>query len=835
MTMKNTLNLLVLGNADAETFPLVEALRQRGHDALPLPLTHLDDVRNALSLKPWNAVVLLDSPSAPRLADTLTLLREAGKAALLVVSSESPERVYAAGADEALPPADAARQARAVERALGETLLRLERDAARAALLNAEAALKTSNERFQLAAAAINGVVYDWNLTGNTVRWSEGLKDLLGHSPTGGVTNSRWWLDQVHPDDRSRVHQQREEALAHGRHFFSEYRFRHSDGHYVDVWDRGRLQKDVDGRPVRLVGAILDVTLHKWAESALVQSEKKFRELFHNATDAIFLHTLDSHGMPQKFTDANDVACRRLSYSREELLSLSPLDITPEEELPVLLRGFRSLMKEGNATFEVQHRARNGRLWPVEINAHMFDMDGAKVVFSIARDISERRKAEETIRRQAYHDALTGLPNRALLKDRLGQALLKARRASGMCAVLMLGLDRFKNINETLGHQAGDHLLRGVAERLTECLAQDDAVARLGGDEFIVMMPLVERQEAAVGAAQKILGALKRPFHFEGHELHINASVGIAASPADGDTPEILLRNAGTALHRAKEQGRHTYQLYTPLMNASAFERLVMENSLRHAIQRQEFVIYYQPLMDLASGRLAGMEALLRWKHPELGLVYPEEFIPLAEETGIIVPLGEWVLTNACRQNKKWQDAGLPQLRMSVNLSARQINEEGFVGTVAQVLKDTGLDPQFLELEVTESIALQNEERVVAVLRELQAMGIRIAMDDFGTGYSSLSYLKKLPIHSLKIDQSFVRDLTTDPNDAAIASTVIVLGHNLNLSVTAEGVENQEQLDFLRKQRCDSIQGHLFSHPLPKDEVEKILRDALVQPASNPA
>jgi diguanylate cyclase (GGDEF)-like protein len=443
----------------------------------------------------------------------------------------------------------------------------------------------------------------------------------------------------------------------------------------------------------------------------------------------------------------------------------------------------------------------------------------------------ERERAEATVEHQAHYDLLTNLPNRTTFHDRLTVALAQAGRNRKMLAVLFVDLDRFKTIVDTLGHTMGDQLLRSVAERLGEHLEAGDTLARLGGDEFVILLPHINRTDRAVRVAQRILEAIKPPFHFGNQELHVTMSIGITLYPYDGEDVDTLLKNADTALYRAKEQGRNNYQLYTPAMNARAFERLALENSLRKALERNEFSLYYQPQIDMRSGVIVGVEALLRWQHPDLGIVYPSEFISIAEETGLIMKLGEWVTHTACAQNQAWQKAGLPAMTMAVNLSSRQFQQQDLVENVAKTLKETGLAPRWLEMEITEGIAMQNADYTNVLLRGLKEMGIRVALDDFGPGYSSLSYLKKFPIDTLKIDQSFVRDLNTDPNDAAIANAVIVLAHSLKLKVVAEGVETVEQETFLRGHQCDAYQGFLFSAPLPADSFEMLVRKHLSKTA----
>lgn len=438
-------------------------------------------------------------------------------------------------------------------------------------------------------------------------------------------------------------------------------------------------------------------------------------------------------------------------------------------------------------------------------------------------DITGRRKAEQTLQHQAYHDALTGLPNRMLLNDRLTLTLAHAHRSQQMVALLFLDLDRFKKINDTLGHNVGDRLLQAVAKRLTALVREGDTVARMEGDEFILLLPGIARAEDVARIARRILEAFKHPWMLDGQELHITASIGIALYPGDGEDAETLLKNAGIAMYRAKKQGRNNYQLYNQIMNVRTTKRLALGNSLRHALEREEFVVYYQPQVNISTGEITGVEALVRWQHPDLGLLSPAEFIPLAEETGLIIPIGEWVLRTACAQNKAWQDAGYRPVTVTVNISARQFQQQNLVETVGRVLKETGLDPHYLVLEITESAAMQNADLTIATLRSLKEIGIHISIDDFGTGYSSLSYLKYFPLDTLKIDGSFVQDLTTDPNNAAIVTAIITMAHSLKLKVIAEGVETQEQFTFLKQQKCDGIQGYLFSEPLPAGAFEKML------------
>jgi diguanylate cyclase (GGDEF)-like protein len=445
----------------------------------------------------------------------------------------------------------------------------------------------------------------------------------------------------------------------------------------------------------------------------------------------------------------------------------------------------------------------------------------------IACLLEDEREASElaTVEMEhlAYHDALTGLPNRPLFIDRLIVALAQASRTDQKLAVFFLDLDRFKDINDSIGHSTGDSLLKSVAERIRRCIREGDTVARFGGDEFTLLIPRIDHVEDAAKIAQKILETLKIPFSIAEHELFVTTSIGISVYPTDGIDPETLVRNADTAMYRAKDQGRDNYQLYAPAMNARALERLALENMLRKALSHRELVLFYQPVAEMRTKAIVGVEALIRWNHPERGLVSPAHFISVAESSGLIIPIGDWVLRTACRQTKYWQKRINPHMTVAVNLSARQFQQPNLAEEIAEVLEETGLEAKYLELEITESNAMQNAENTIYTLGELKALGVRIAMDDFGTGYSSLSYLKRFPIDTLKLDQSFVREIATDPSDAAIATAVIAMAHSLDLKVIGEGVETAEQFAFLQQQRCDYIQGYLFSPPQAAESLEAYL------------
>jgi diguanylate cyclase (GGDEF)-like protein/PAS domain S-box-containing protein len=486
-----------------------------------------------------------------------------------------------------------------------------------------------------------------------------------------------------------------------------------------------------------------------------------------------------------------------------------------------------------NILDEYLQRAMSGEVVHFEIkmnNRYFYNslspiMEEGEVVEVVGSsiDITGRLKAEEKNKYLSNYDLLTDLPNRFRFTEYVNVYLKEVKYSRSMMAVILIDIDRFKNINDSLGHSLGDQLLQGVAERLKRCLSIEELVARMSGDEFILLLPQVANQNQVIKKVHKIIKLFKQPLMIDDHEIFITISLGISLFPEDGSDLENLVKNAETAMYRAKEQGGNSYQLYSPAMNARAFEKLALENSLRKSLKREEFLLHYQPRINLETGQFISMEALIRWNHPDLGLVSPAEFIPLAEITGLIIPIGEWVLRTACAQNKAWQDAGFPPMRVAVNISAKQFHLDNLVKTISGVLKETGLKPEFLELEITENSIMQDTELTVSLLHELKAMGVKLSIDDFGTGYSSLGYLKNFPIDTLKIDRSFVRDITTNPDDAAIATTIITLGHSLNFKVIAEGVETVEQFSFLKEQLCDQIQGFYFCRPLPVEEFEKVI------------
>jgi len=528
-------------------------------------------------------------------------------------------------------------------------------------------------------------------------------------------------------------------------------------------------------------------------------------------------------------TRVNPAFTRLLGFQAEEAIGRTGHDLfhdcvsgMPLDQCPY----FSPELSGAGYNGETQFRRKDGSLQAVEMTSRPIS-EGGRVVGAVAvfRDITQRRAAEEQINQLAWYDSLTSLPNRALLRDRLDQATAGALRDKKTLATLFIDLDHFKNINDSLGHSTGDRLLQQVAERLTDCTRAVDTVGRLGGDEFVVIMSDIRAPADAALLAEKIIATLGRPYSIDGRELHITPSIGIAVCPEDGCDASALIQHADAAMYLAKESGRNNYQYFTAALNARAVERLSLENALRGALERRELSLHYQPQVDLASGALVGMEALLRWHHPELGQVPPDRFIPVAEDSGLINPIGAWVLQEACRQSMAWQAVGFPRIIMAVNVSGVQFRQPDLVELVGASLAESGLAAGDLEIEMTESVLMQGADATVEVLRQLKALGVQIAIDDFGTGYSSLGYLKRFPIDKLKIDRSFVRDLATDLDDAALASAIIAMAHRLRLKVIAEGVETPDQLRFLRHEGCNVAQGYHYSKPLPAEEVERLWRE----------
>ena len=579
----------------------------------------------------------------------------------------------------------------------------------------------------------------------------------------------------------------------------------------------------VEERQVQWLASLANSVVSMLERRRSEQHLRLITQVFENSDEGIVVADKDVRivFVNHAFTDIT-------GYAAEEVLGQNPRVLSSGRHgKEFFAEMWNILHTSGHWQGEIWNRRKNGKVYPEWLTITTAHNDADEVSHYIANfsDISERKAADERILYLANYDALTGLPNRTLLRDRMEHEITVAHRRHKQAGVLCLDLDNFKTINDSLGHSTGDLLLQAVAERLKECVREGDTLARLGGDDFVVVLSDFHQAGDTVQVAQKILDALSRPYNIVGHELIVTSSIGISIYPDDGKDAESLLKNADAAMYHAKQSGRNNYKFFTHDMNARVLQRLSLEGSLRRALEREEFVLHYQPQVEIGSGRIVGLEALIRWQHPDMGMVSPAQFIPVAEESGLIVPIGEWVLNEACRQNRAWQDEGLPAVPVAVNISARQLWQKGLARVIEQALRDSGLPARYLELEMTESAIMHDMEQLIEMLREFSAMGLQLSIDDFGTGYSSLNYVKRFPLDKLKIDQSFVRDLTTDPDDAAITSAIISMARSLNLKVIAEGVETVEQLRFLAAHQCDEIQGYYFSRPLPAPEAARLLRE----------
>ena len=579
---------------------------------------------------------------------------------------------------------------------------------------------------------------------------------------------------------------------------------------------------DQRGEVAGLIGVITDVTRYKETERALEASEARFRVLTESSIDLISV--VDEDGVLKYQSGA---LRHLLGFDPADTVGKNVFDLVHRDDIEHARTAFRRILEARLSTepaeFRIRHRDGSWRTFE-SLGTNCLGNPHIRGVVFNSRDVTDRKVIQQRMQHLAYHDNLTGLPNRGLLQDRLARSIARAERSGRKVAVLFIDLDNFKNINDTLGHDVGDELLRQVSRRLSECVRLEDTIARQGGDEFIVLLDNLEDSRGASVVAQKILNALRLPLTLGAAEQHVSGSVGISIYPEDGRDAQTLMKNADTAMFHGKGLGKNTYQYFTSQMNIAVKRRMTLESALRRAVAQKDFVLHYQPQIDLETGVIVGVEALVRWQTEDSGTVMPGDFIPLAEETGLINDIGEWVLEEGCRQAKLWHDKGLPKVRMAINLSARQFGDKAFLDMVTRVLAETGLDPASLELEITESQVMRQTEGMIQLLTRLSEMGIQLAIDDFGTGYSSLSYLKRLPIQKLKIDQSFIRDITVDPNDTAIVTAIISMATSLDLETIAEGVETAGQLALLRSKGCRVGQGFHFSRPVRAEEIYPLLK-----------
>jgi diguanylate cyclase (GGDEF)-like protein/PAS domain S-box-containing protein len=676
-----------------------------------------------------------------------------------------------------------------------------------------------ATQRLNTALHGSNLILVDVDPDG-VVFLSERWNELLGGEPRPTYTTFDGLMALTHEDERDAIKREYVDALT-GRapEYHIEHRVSANDGSWKWIRSRGRVtERDAHGRARRIAGINEDITARKLTEERLGRSESRFRSLLALSSDWYWEQDAEL-----RFTEIAGMDPERAQKSRPPFyahgqLEFGDADLARYRTLTAARQPFRDLCHE--------MRDEHGEMRCLSFSGEpVVDSAGRFAGYrGIARDVTQSRRAEERIRRLAHFDELTGLPNRTMFMHTLQRAFSLAQRRGKQFALFFIDLDRFKNINDSLGHEAGDRLLQVVAQRLRQNLRESDTVARLGGDEFVVLVEDCTDVRELNAIAQNILAALGRPYLLSGQEYHVTGSIGISTYPADGQDPAALLKNADIAMYLAKDRGKNNFQFYSAQQNAHSFERLALESALRHALERSEFVLHYQPKMEIASGRIVGVEALLRWRHPDFAMVAPNQFIPLAEETGLIVPIGRWVLRTACAQSAAWRREGAAPLRVAVNLSARQFSDDRLIDDIGEALEQAGLPGTALELEITESMVMQNPDRAVLTLTRLRELGIAVSIDDFGTGYSSLGYLKRFPIDNVKIDRSFIKDLPHDADDAAITRAVIAMAQSLRIRVIAEGVETREQMQFLRDLECDECQGYYLSRPLPSSEFAQFAR-----------
>ncbi|UEG61298.1 putative bifunctional diguanylate cyclase/phosphodiesterase [Stutzerimonas chloritidismutans] len=679
--------------------------------------------------------------------------------------------------------------------------------------------LGESEARLNLALDASGLGLWDWDLQNNHVHHSR-LEVVFGIGRQHRHDEDGSPLPDIHPKDLEGV---RAILIAHLKgeteQFAVEYRALRADGSEIWLEDRGRvIQRDAAGRALRMIGTRRDISeLRRQAEQ-----QRLAATVFEAASEGMVI--MNDH---YRVLAVNDACCALSGYSREELLGHSVARIAGSPESQRQYQTMREALElHGHWQGELIETRKSGEVYPqwVQLREVRDANDSVTHVVAFISDLSVRRKIEERLRYLTHYDDLTGLANRGLLKERLHEACQRVRRNGRNMAVLYIDLDRFKLLNESLGHEAADALLREMSRRITQTLADADTIARLSGDEFVVLFDAYGSLSSLAHLGSRLLQRIRKPLIIDEQELVISASIGVSLMPDNSRDAEVLLRQANMAMQQAKHLGGNTLQFFTDRPQASSMQYLQLENQLRKALEVGQLEVFYQPRLSLADDALEAAEALVRWRHPQRGLVAPAHFIPLAEETGLIIPLGEFVLREACRQARQWQQDGLAEIRVSVNLSVKQLRQGNFVSLVRQVLEETGLPATMLELELTESQLLDDIDNAISISEQLRALGVRLAIDDFGTGFSSLSYLKRFPVDYVKIDRSFISELEHSSQDAAITRAIIAMVHSLERKVVAEGVETQAQMDFLKGNQCDEIQGYLLSPPVPAEQFAELLR-----------
>ncbi|WP_420475613.1 EAL domain-containing protein [Noviherbaspirillum sp. ST9] len=688
-----------------------------------------------------------------------------------------------------------------------------------AAPADASDALRASEEKYRGILETIQDAYYEVDLTGTMVMCNSAFCRMLGYTREEVLGRNNRTLQP--PEIQPRTFEVFNKVYRTGVPEGFDWQMLRKDGSTVTGEGSVQLVRDSKGEPVGFCGILRDVTERRRVEQALRESEARFRSLTNLTSDWYWEQDAEIRFTRMESRDANSDAVRDFFLRR------TPWETGLRVDLARGWDAFRDMMVDRRPFRDIVfHRTlEGGSPYYVSVSGEpIFDSHGRFTGYrGVAREITDSKLAEERIQYLATHDGLTGLPNRVMFSEMLASAIRAARRYNRSFAVLFIDLDRFKYINDTLGHHVGDTLLKEVATRFKSSLRASDTIARLGGDEFVALIHETAEPDSVAKAAGKLLDAAARPFVLMGRECRVSASIGIAMYPRDGDDEQTLMKNADIAMYFAKEEGKNNYQFYAREITTQSLERLTLETNLRRALERNEFCLHYQAKRDLATGTVTGVEALLRWNNEELGNVPPSQFIPLAEEIGAIVPIGKWALRTACAQNMAWQRDGLPPICMAVNLSVRQFADEHLIEDIAAILRETGMPPGQLELEITEGMVVHDPEHAQNLLNEIKRMGIRLAIDDFGAGYSALGQLKYFPIDTLKVDRSFIKDVVDNPGDKAITEAIISMGKTLKLTVIAEGVETTEQENFLKDQACDQMQGFLFSKPMPPEDVAALL------------
>jgi len=683
--------------------------------------------------------------------------------------------------------------------------------------------LKAKEDTYTKLEAISNFGSWEMNLKTNKTKWSDQSFKIYGLDKETTEPSLELFLSHVHEDDLAQIKEKIQRGIETGEVTSAACKIKKANGEAANIFISAQVIYDENDQPYKMIGTTQDIT----EQIAIKQHSSELSKLIEFSSNEIYIVEYRS----LRYLYANKGACDSLGYNQEELLTKTILDINPSLTIKEVLRQKKIVSSTNQLINRSIHQRKDGTLYNVQAYIHKLDYQGKEAFVIFDTDITELIETEKLLQEQnkklnhqANHDMLTNLPNRMLFQDRLSEIIKSSTRNQEQFALLFIDLDQFKTINDSLGHNIGDEVLIQTAQRLQSVLRTEDTLARLGGDEFTIILKDVKSIQSASTVAQKIIAIMKEPIIVHSHSLFVSSSIGISMFPEDAQSSANLIKFADAAMYKAKDEGRDNFQFYSSDMTALAFERVVMESSLRVAIKEEQFVVYYQPQYDARSETITGMEALVRWNHPQIGLVPPGKFIPIAEESGLIIDIDRIVMKNAMQQYAQWYRDGYKPGKLALNLAMKQLHEKDFIPTLLNIMNSLGFKPSWLELEVTEGQIMKDPNAAILKLQEISKIGIELAIDDFGTGYSSLAYLKKLPLDKLKIDQSFIRDIPDDEDDMAITKAIIALGKSLNLKLIAEGVETQEQRDFLMQNDCYSIQGYFYSRPIPADEMTSLLK-----------